>query len=115
MPTARACYTARVSEGRYWDFGTAARYWSSMRGVMEMLARGEADPFIDFLLETGTFDRTLFDPAHLSYGTPVAGLINLGGHVIRADHPPGVVISGPGAPAFASGVQLCYGEIVQTV
>lgn len=115
VPAERACRTARVTSGHYWDFGTAARYWSSMRGVLEAVAGGDADPFIAFLLSTGTFDRALFDAAKMAYGTAAPGVINLGGKIIPVDHPPGVVLSGPGAPAGTAGIQLCHEGTIQAV
>jgi hypothetical protein len=115
VPAERACRTARVTGGRYWDFGTASRYWSSMRGVLEVVARGDADPFIAFLLSTGTFDLALFDAAAMSYGTAAPGVINLGGKALPLGHPPGVVLSGPGARSGTTGTQLCYEGTIQAV
>jgi len=87
--------TAPLRKGRYWDFGTAGRYYASMQGIMNAVALERPDEFVSFLLAEGGFETLKLDKTKHAYGCSVPGLINLGNDVPSLRHPPGVILSGP--------------------
>lgn len=93
-PATKKVMTAPLRKGRYWDFGTAARYYASMQGIVKAVAEDHVDEFVSFLLEEGSFISTKLDKLKQSYGCSVPGLINLGKAVPSLRHPAGVILSG---------------------
>lgn len=112
-PSVRVCKTALLKSHRYWDFGTADRYWNSMQGILRSLKMGEKDPFVEFLIENGSLDTTLFFSDTLSYGTNIAKVINLGLTQVSSKQGPGVIMSGDAVPGGKQGVTLTYDGIIQ--
>ena len=104
-PANQTCKTALLRDGKYWDFGTADRYWNSMREIMAAKARGDEDAFTHFLESTGAFNQTKFNATKLSYGCQQREVIHLGLGEVSPQRAPGVVIEGAsraesGRPCF---------------
>ncbi len=93
-PPTQKVMTAPLRKGRYWDFGTAARYHASMQGIVKSVAENQVDDFVSFLLSEGSFDGAKLDKIKQCYGCSVPGLINLSSDVPSLRHPPGVILSG---------------------
>lgn len=79
-----------LEELHYWDFGTLARYQKSMHTILEIYNRHESEPFIDFLIEEGSFIPSKVD--HLSYDSKIKNVIKLG-H-IKGEIPQGSIVLG---------------------
>lgn len=93
-PSYQKCKTALLRQGKYWDFGTAQRYWRSMLAVLQAKARGDEDAFTNFLVQTGAFVPSKFNPSGPSYNTNCPGVIHLGTGAISQTRPAGVVLEG---------------------
>lgn len=93
-PATKTVMTAPLRKGRYWDFGTAARYFASMQGIIAAVALGQPDEFVSFLISEGGFDGSKLDRTKHAYGCSVPGLINLGNEVPSLRHPAGVILHG---------------------
>lgn len=97
QPQLHRCKTALLNDGKYWDFGTATRYWESMQGILRAKASGAEDAFTLFLSETGAFDPRKLDRENLAYGCHRPRVIHLGTGPVAADRAPGVVLEGVAA------------------
>lgn len=107
-PALHRCQTALISAGRYWDFGTAQRYWSSIQGIMRAKIENDEDPFTRFLEETGAFQRQNLSASSRSYGTAAPGVMNFGSGAPAMTHPPGVILQGEPLREAKAGAFLVY-------
>lgn len=113
-PSHQLCKTALLQDGKYWDFGTAARYWDSMKGVLLSKAKGDEDAFTRFIEETGAFDRSRFHAAGPSYGCHQANVIHLGTGNVPGARGAGVILEGNAGYAGVDAM-LEFNGVTQTL
>lgn len=67
-----------VGDLSYWDFGTAQRYWLSMRKILETYRSHSTHPFIRFLVSARALKTWKIDLTRLSYHAKGEEVIHLG-------------------------------------
>ena len=67
-----------VGDLSYWDFGTAQRYWLSMRKILETYRAHSTHPFIRFLVGARALKTWKIDLTRLSYHAKGEEVIHLG-------------------------------------
>jgi len=110
-PVSKQVMTACLEQRTYWDFGTATRYHQSMSGIVKHLAENREDELIRFMLSQSGIKKEKLRPNTLSYGCSTPGLIHLGSGIPAADHPPGVVLSGPACATGQTPVLVFDSEV----
>lgn len=114
-PAIHKCKTALLKKGKYWDFGTAKRYWSSMFEILELKVSGQEDHFTSFLSEIGAFDLEKFNSAKHSYGCDVKQVINLGEGTVPDGMYQSIILDGPIEQPGSSEATIYYNGLTQTL
>lgn len=103
-----------VGDLSYWDFGTAQRYWLSMRKILETYRAQSTHPFIRFLVQARALKTWKIDLTRLSYHAKGNEVIHLGNNADES-HSSQIISLSERSNSLVAGPSIIYKEFEEKI
>lgn len=114
-PSYNNCKTALLKSGKYWDFGTAERYWNSIFEILTNRCKNVEDTFSTFLEKVGAFIPEKVDRIKISYACHENQVVHLGQGSIPVGTKNCIVLAGNQVGRESEDPRIVYNEVTQTL